>query len=1280
VALTKTTSAGVVTLAGVNTYTGATNVNAGMLIVTGSIANSAVAVNVNSTLAGTGTTGAITVFSNTGIVAPGIPGGAIGTLNAPSADFGTNNGVLQIRIPNNTTADSLALTGGATLGGACSLVIDLNGYTPAMGALSTAVITSAGVGGAFPPANISAINNTSGKNFDVVYIGTSVFVRIDTTPIVDLNGPVPAGINYTVPGFGFREGLGAVSIVDPTMTVTHPNTPGDLVSATVTITNPLDGAAESLAATASGAIPQVNIVYAAGVLTITGPAPVADFQAVLATVTYNNTQVNPNTTARLVDFVVTDAVGLASTLNTATVPATPIAPARSTVPVNARPIVDLNGPAAGVDFLTSQFQEGGGAISIVDAGLTVTDGDADTIVSATVTITNLQDAANEFLAATPSGAILAGDISYNPAGVLTINRVAPPADYQAVLRTVTYNNTRAGPTILTRFITFAVTDAAGLTNSPLATSAVPMNARPVILLDGTNLDFTAPGFVENGGPTSIVGAGLAATSALPTLSSTTVTITNLQDGTAEVLAATASGAIQQTDIVYTPATGVLTITRVAPPADYQAVLRTLTYNNTSELPDQTPRLVTVVLVDSALLWSLTATATVPVTEVNDVPVVRAAVAATDLGVRPTSPPPPAPQQTLDQTILDGGVLVPLVLTGSTATFSVSAADADDPIAFAWLVSYENPALVPDATPVGTFVGTNNVVPPAPRPGPIDFSANALGSTVTHTFPQAGRYTVTATVTDGRGGQVTSTLVVRVDTPPTITGGPTVQLTPFIDFDRPQTFLVTAADSDAGDLLQYTWKFFGVPTDYTNPPYPNVAGLNTAPVELAEQTQNSSTATHTYLSSHVDIYQLLSDNTFPIIAQVVVDDLHGGRTTATVTFKLASPLGTGTPTPDAPVTNPAKGLYIQTKSNHGIVEIHLLQVYDTQTGTAVAADTYWPWDTITQVTGPNGSGQLLMLETPAKIIIAAGFASPGFGAGVYLITVMDSARNPIGRKMFIITDYEVRKLTNPDLPFEARDTFITGKFAFDSAKQDRVTLRGRLALAKEVSDPDHAGATMASLPAGAHVLNMGIGNIIGTVSVTLKSNTAGVVTGTGKFEPIYSARDHTQMQGGVTSVKVRHDPNKANWVWHGVPVTDAQGNPKKDANGNPILKWNRIRNSETPSGELLLDVRLRLNDMSKAGFDTEGITNDPKFGDVGVSRPCYNPNLQQDAKGNLVLVTGVPVPVGVQPLKANDLTPVAVQVAVLVDGKLPFFTLVQAGFIIRNGKGLIVGHSTSSTTK
>ena len=97
---------------GANTYSGATNVNAGTLVVNGSIANSAVTVNSGATLAGIGTVGATTVNSG-GTFAPG---NSPGTMTV-QGNLAFQSGALYLVQVNPSTASSTNVSGTATLAG-----------------------------------------------------------------------------------------------------------------------------------------------------------------------------------------------------------------------------------------------------------------------------------------------------------------------------------------------------------------------------------------------------------------------------------------------------------------------------------------------------------------------------------------------------------------------------------------------------------------------------------------------------------------------------------------------------------------------------------------------------------------------------------------------------------------------------------------------------------------------------------------------------------------------------------------------------------------------------------------------------------------------------------------------------------------------------------------------------------------------------------------------------------------------------------------------------------
>jgi len=165
---------------------------------------------------------------------------------------------------------------------------------------------------------------------------------------------------------------------------------------------------------------------------------------------------------------------------------------------NRPPQLDLNGDMAGTDFATFLTLPGV-VVPIVDRiNLTLTDPDSTTLEQATVKISNLQDVGAEILAADTGGTNIIA--SYDASsGTLTLSGEDTVANYQQVLRTLTYNNTAPAPNQTERIIDFSVSDELGKINGTVVTTTTLtfLNFAPNLSFNLSQLNGNN-GFVING--------------------------------------------------------------------------------------------------------------------------------------------------------------------------------------------------------------------------------------------------------------------------------------------------------------------------------------------------------------------------------------------------------------------------------------------------------------------------------------------------------------------------------------------------------------------------------------------------------------------------------------------------------------------------------------------------------------------------------------------------------------------------------------------------------------
>ncbi len=179
---------GMLTLTGNNTYSGATTVSGGTLLVNGSSANSAVAIGSGGTLGGSGTVGKVTVNSG-GTLAPGNSPGLLTVngdliLNAGSTTRMEINGTAR-----GTDYDAIDVTGNAALDGTLDLAF---GYVPTNGTSFKLIDATGGISGNF--ASVTSSNLGAGLLATSVIDPTTfnILISLAQQSYVGVSGPLTA--------------------------------------------------------------------------------------------------------------------------------------------------------------------------------------------------------------------------------------------------------------------------------------------------------------------------------------------------------------------------------------------------------------------------------------------------------------------------------------------------------------------------------------------------------------------------------------------------------------------------------------------------------------------------------------------------------------------------------------------------------------------------------------------------------------------------------------------------------------------------------------------------------------------------------------------------------------------------------------------------------------------------------------------------------------------------------------------------------------------------------
>ena len=239
----------------------------------------------------------------------------------------------------------------------------------------------------------------------------------------------------------------AATVIDATVTVASDADDTQMASATVTISAGYT-TGDVLSVTAQNGI-SGSYDATTHVLTLTGPATLANFTTALQSVKFNSTAADPTVTSssRTISWQVTDAnsanVG-AKTSNTLT-------STISITAINAAPTLTGTG--------TASYTENGTA-AVLFSGITVADTDDTQIVSAAVSI-GTGFTGGDTLNFSDQNSI--SGTYHSDTGILNLSGTASLANYQTALASITFTSSSDDPTVnttaTTRTLHWTVTDA-----------------------------------------------------------------------------------------------------------------------------------------------------------------------------------------------------------------------------------------------------------------------------------------------------------------------------------------------------------------------------------------------------------------------------------------------------------------------------------------------------------------------------------------------------------------------------------------------------------------------------------------------------------------------------------------------------------------------------------------------------------------------------------------------------------------------------------------------------
>ncbi|WP_194943061.1 S-layer family protein [Limnohabitans sp. 2KL-27] len=363
-----------------------------------------------------------------------------------------------------------------------------------------------------------------------------------------------------------------------------------LSGAVVRITNAQAGDALSFTAIASN---PVTGSYVNGVLTLTGAATLAQYQAAVQAVTFQNTRDDITTVTRNLEIVFTD---LNQSSSGTVLSSALVSRSINVVAVNDAPVLSALSVSP-VSFTESASSTKTAASAFIASGLVLTDPDGNAsanISSAQIRLVSGYAPGEDLLAFT-AGSGITGSFDAT-SGTLNLTGTTTLANYQAVLRTVAYQNMAANPSTAVRSVQISVKDESGLSS---AAAAVQVNItgtddKAIIDLSGADTAGLNNTAMFSGGVGS-VAAVLAPSATITDVDSTqfksiTVALNSLANGTGALALSTAGQtALDAAGLIATLSDLTLTVSKAdgttASITSFESVLRGVVFTHSVVVAD-----------------------------------------------------------------------------------------------------------------------------------------------------------------------------------------------------------------------------------------------------------------------------------------------------------------------------------------------------------------------------------------------------------------------------------------------------------------------------------------------------------------------------------------------------------------------------------------------------------------------------------------------------------------------------------------------------------------------